>query len=313
MPPKRKRRLNKPTRTQSFIFVVLLALTAAAGYLLAPTHTPSPQATLIYQPSKTQKNLIPLTPSPSPVITEYPHTPEPETTPLPPKTLTKTPQKEVKLAIVIDDMGNDVPQTKEAMVLLPKSVTFAFLPYPPATPALAAESKATGHTILVHMPSEPLGEDAYPGPNTLKAEDDADTLRSKIAINLAPLANLAVGVNNHMGSKFTQSESGMRTLLEELDKKGYFFLDSLTINPTATKKAGKGLSLPLLTRNIFLDHVPTEEEVSKQLARAISYAEAHGTAIAIGHPHPATLTILSREILNLPAHVKLVPLTALLP
>lgn len=222
------------------------------------------------------------------------------------------------LAIVIDDMGVDEPLTRQAMEQLPSTVTFAFLPYGRNSRQLAATAHSNGHEILIHMPMEALprpngSPTPLAGPRALLVEDDATTRETNLASNLAALESVAVGVNNHMGSRFTQWEEGMRNVLATLDEEGLLFLDSVTTAHTATTDAAKSLpklSIPLLRRDVFLDDGPTPEEVEHELARAIAMAKKNGHAIAIGHPHPATLAVLAERLPALEqVSLTLVPLT----
>jgi polysaccharide deacetylase 2 family uncharacterized protein YibQ len=47
---------------------------------------------------------------------------------------------------------------------------------------------------------------------------------------------------------------------------------------------------------VFLDDVATEPAVERSLAVLASRARREGFAVAIGHPHPATLAVLEREL-----------------
>src|SRR5262249_21315149 len=69
------------------------------------------------------------------------------------------------IAIVMDDLGEDLAGTDRAMSL-PKEVALSFLPYAEATPFLAQEAEAKGHDVLAHVPMEALSR-TDPGPMTL--------------------------------------------------------------------------------------------------------------------------------------------------
>ncbi len=60
--------------------------------------------------------------------------------------------------------------------------------------------------------------------------------------------------------------------------------------------------VPAASRNVFLDDVPTRDAVRRQLALAVRRARQQGFAIAIGHPHPATLQALAESLPQLEAH-----------
>ena len=68
---------------------------------------------------------------------------------------------------------------------------------------------------------------------------------------------------------------------------------------------------PLVSRDVFLDNEMTAAGVEKELAHVEAVARANGLAIAIGHPHDATLAALARWLPSLEAKgFQLVPLSA---
>jgi uncharacterized protein len=50
--------------------------------------------------------------------------------------------------------------------------------------------------------------------------------------------------------------------------------------------------VPHSARDVFLDDDQTPAAIAKELARAEQVARQHGSAIAIGHPHDATIAVL---------------------
>ncbi len=65
----------------------------------------------------------------------------------------------------------------------------------------------------------------------------------------------------------------------------------------AAERAG----VPAASRKVFLDDTPTREAVLAQLDLAARDAARDGSAIAIGHPHPATIAALAEEAPRLEA------------
>ncbi|MNT62426.1 Divergent polysaccharide deacetylase [compost metagenome] len=59
--------------------------------------------------------------------------------------------------------------------------------------------------------------------------------------------------------------------------------------------------LASLSRDVFLDDDPSEEAVARQLQLGIALARRQGSAVLIGHPRPATLAVLEREVPKLKA------------
>ena len=113
------------------------------------------------------------------------------------------------------------------------------------------------------------------------------------------LANVpgAVGVNNHQGSEATSNPRLMRELMPVLRDHHLFYIDSRTTAATVAYQTAQSSRVPSAFRNVpFLDDVEQVEAVRKQLELALRGAREKGEAVAIGHPHPATLQAL-REVL----------------
>jgi len=194
------------------------------------------------------------------------------------------------IAIVIDDMGIDDARSR-AVIDLPAPLTTSFLPYGGHSAELVPLAHAGGHEILVHLPMQPLSDSANPGPHALKVTMSAAEIDRQLDWNLGRFGGY-VGVNNHMGSAFTENAAGMREVLSQLDRRGLLFLDSRTIGGTATDAASRGLDLPVLQRDVFLDNVQEERAIWLQLKELEGVARRQGYAIAIGHPHDATIRAL---------------------
>ncbi len=221
-----------------------------------------------------------------------------------------------RMALVIDDMGMEPTLSARAMEILPAATTLAFMAEAPATVSLATRAKAAGHSILVHLPMEPqphAGGTPPLGPLGVTVAMDSATLVQQTRANLAPLAGIAEGVNNHMGSRFTQNAAALREVLQVLAAQNLYFLDSRTAAPTATRTAAAGLGLGLAARDVFLDHTATEAAIRAELLRAVKLAQKRGISgapvVVIGHPLPATLQVLAADLaLVQAAGITLVPL-----
>ena len=190
------------------------------------------------------------------------------------------------IAIVIDDIGIDQRQSKQA-TQLHGVYTLSFLTYGENLPMLVQTAIHNGHEIFLHQGAEPVAK-LDPGPDALKVGMDAVTIRQIINTSLQKLP-MAVGLNNHMGSKFTQWENGMDILIEETYNKDMIFLDSFT------HKASQGLYLaqeknyPAVARDVFIDGKKDLAWIEQQLELTRKIALRDGFAVAIAHPYPQTL------------------------
>lgn len=194
-----------------------------------------------------------------------------------------------KIAIVIDDLGNDTSAARAA-IALPKAISLSFLPYPDATPMLAREAARVGHAILAHVPMEPEGdEDAGPMALRVGLPDDEITRRLDWALARVPGYS---GINNHMGSKFTADRDALAPVMRDIAARGVFFLDSRTTANTKVVDAAKAFGVAAASRDVFLDDGDTQASIEEALQLTEARARKKGVAIAIGHPRPATLEVL---------------------
>jgi polysaccharide deacetylase 2 family uncharacterized protein YibQ len=214
------------------------------------------------------------------------------------------------IAVVIDDLGLNRPATR-ATIALPGPLNLAFLAYAEELSAQAEAGRRAGHETLLHTPMEPIG-DEDPGPNALMADLPAAENLRRLSEALAKVPGI-VGINNHMGSRFTASESALRPVLAELKHRGLLFLDSRTSGGSVGDRLAGQLGLPHVARDVFLDHdvEAGQAYVEDRLAEVEAIARSHGAAVAIGHPHEGTLAALRAWLPALEARgFQLVPISA---
>jgi len=197
------------------------------------------------------------------------------------------------VAIVIDDMGLDRRNSARAAAMA-GPLTLSFMAYAPDLAEQAAAARRAGHELMLHMPMEPIdARRNNPGPNALLVAQDEAEWRRRLAWSLDRFDGY-VGVNNHMGSRFTQDPRGMSVVMSELQKRGVFWLDSHTGPRSAGPGQAANFGMAFSGRDVFLDDERDAGGVAGQLAVLERIAQANGDAIAIGHPHSATLDALAR-------------------
>ena len=201
------------------------------------------------------------------------------------------------IAIVIDDLGLNESNT-EAAIALPSYVTLSFLPYARSLDVHTSLARAAGHELLVHIPMEPMNPVFDPGPNALLTSHEESEIVKRLQWHLAQFDGY-VGVNNHMGSRFTAWTVGMRAVMGELKRRDLFFLDSRTTAATVGTPVAHEIGVPYLYRNVFLDNNLTPDAIAQQLRLTEEIAKNNGFAVAIGHPKKATLNALKKWLPSL--------------
>lgn len=215
-----------------------------------------------------------------------------------------------RIAVVIDDMGVD-RRTSELIAALPGPLTLSYLPYGRNLDTQTAAARARGHELLLHLPMEPEGAQADPGPQALSLSQTEAERQRRLAANLSRF-DAYVGVNNHMGSRFTADAAAMAPVLAELKTRGLLFLDSRTTSRSAGARLAREMGVVHAERDIFIDNERDPVAIRRQLMAAEARARRNGAAIVIGHPHPETVESLARWLDELEGRgFALVPLTAL--
>jgi len=200
-----------------------------------------------------------------------------------------------RVAIVIDDVGFEAGPALE-LSRLGLHLTFAILPHQRYTRSLAASLHAAGHEVILHLPMEPLAYPALrPGEGAVSEAMSPTDIALAVARDLDEVPE-AVGVNNHMGSRATADPRVMRAVLEVVQRRGLYFLDSRTTRETVGFEMAQTMGIPALERTIFLDDRREASYIEGQVRGLLRKAREEGTAVAIGHPDPVTVEVLKRSV-----------------
>lgn len=217
-----------------------------------------------------------------------------------------------KVAVVIDDIGENLSILK-GLVRLDFPVTLAVWPNATHTRAAVEIILQKRRDLIIHFPMEPRGYPRYnPGNDALFAKMSDDEIQHQIAASVAKIPE-AIGVNNHMGSRFTELDHQMKVALSAFKQHGLFFLDSLTSGKSIARSASQKADIPFYERDIFIDNVKDVNAIIHQLKKAENVARKRGFAIAIGHPYRETLSALKQWGGGKNISVQLVPLSSLTP
>ncbi len=200
------------------------------------------------------------------------------------------------IAIILDDIGYQSTSHLKSVLDLNFPITFAILPHLPYSRSNAISLRQRQFEVMLHMPMEP---DDYPrnnpGEGAILAVQNEPTIRAKLeqALNNVPFVT---GVNNHMGSKITANRTLMRPVLDEVRKRGLFYIDSRTKSDTIAYRLAKSMGLRAAKRDVFLDAEESYDFAIRQLAEARRVARRQGYAIVIGHPYRSSLRALAEEL-----------------
>jgi polysaccharide deacetylase 2 family uncharacterized protein YibQ len=203
------------------------------------------------------------------------------------------PASHARLAIIIDDLGND-REAAEKLFQLPFPLTVSVLPHLQHSAEISEEASRRGYQVMLHIPIE--------APTGAKSEN----IELRPGMGSEQVTNLvqqmletvpqAEGANNHQGSVGTSDAALMDEIMPALRERDLYFVDSRTTAATVAFTAARRAHVRTASRDVFLDDDENVTAIHHQLELAVQDAKVHGSAIAIGHPHPTTLQALSEDL-----------------
>ncbi len=215
-----------------------------------------------------------------------------------------------KLAIIVDDLGYN-SDTNFLFFKLNIPLSLSILPYGPVTRSIVQKANKDGVQLLLHLPMEAKNCSAAKlGPGGLYLSMDANKIRRVLDQDLRQIIGVC-GVNNHMGSSFTENREKMLVVLNELKKRNLFFVDSRTTKETVALELARDIGLPAARRRVFLDNNLDSKSLNIQMERFLNMARHRGVAIGICHPYKETYLLLKRYQSKIKSEFQIVPVSEL--
>lgn len=332
--PRQNRRKQSQGGGQTYAALAILAVVilVVVGYLLLK---PSRQSSRpVSPPPVARKTPRPRAPRPAPSADMSETTPEqpavsPRTAdtppPLKPESPTEPPPVGEKLplplpgpagtgrlAIIIDDMGAGMGEAR-SLAAIGVPLTFAIIPGLRNCREVASFAAGNGIETMIHIPMQSKGwpRQRLESNGLLVSMEDAE-IRERMEGFTRDVPR-AVGANNHMGSEFTEHERQMTSVLEVLKQRGLFFVDSVTTPRSMGQRLARQMGVRSGRRSVFLDNEQNSSYITGQLNQAARQARKNGSAIAICHPHAATISTLAAVLPGLKQQgITLVPASRLM-
>lgn len=211
------------------------------------------------------------------------------------------------IAVVIDDMGVSPKRTAD-IISLNAPLTSSFLTYAKHLPKQVTAARKSGHEIMLHVPMQAKSnKDA--APDVLTVAMSPKEITERLEEMLSKFEGI-MGINNHMGSLFTEDSERLGTVMQVLNKRGLFFLDSKTSAKSVGRQEAAKHGVVYAHRHVFLDNENNVDYIIKQLQLTERIAKRNGYAVAIGHPKSGTYEALKQWLPELEKKgIKLVPMS----
>ena len=203
---------------------------------------------------------------------------------------------EFVIAVIIDDMGINHRRTAD-ISSLNAPLTSSFLTYGTGLAKQVKKASQAGHEIMIHVPMEPKSK-ANLAPDTLTTQMSEADIKSELGKMLSKFKNVR-GINNHMGSEFTEDKQRMNYVMDVLKEHNMFFVDSKTSAKSVGRSVAKDKRVAYAHRHVFLDNENKVDYINRQLRAAERIARKNGYAVAIGHPKSATFKALKEWLPSL--------------
>src|SRR5882724_7180642 len=178
-----------------------------------------------------------------------------------------------KLAIIIDDLGND-REAAEKLFQLPYPLTISVLPHLQGSSEISEEASRRGYQVMLHIPIEAPADakseaiELHPGM--------APEQVTRVVQQMLETVPQAQGANNHQGSVGTSDAALMNSIMAALHDRDLFFVDSRTSTATVAYAAAKRAHVPSASRDVFLDDTEDVSAIHHQLELAAQDARLHG-------------------------------------
>lgn len=215
-----------------------------------------------------------------------------------------------RIAIVIDDMGADMRFARN-LSNLNMPLTISIIPTLERAKQVAALSQETGMEVMIHHPMQPVSSAIRLDPTALRVGMQEHEIRARIRESIKRIPQ-AQGLNNHMGSRFSQDSRLTAVLADELSRHRFYLLDSVTHPKSVLAKQAQLHGLQWQRRDFFLDYEANVSTILNQLKKAEETALRVGNSVVIGHPYPETLAALRLWKKDRPKNIHVVHLNTIL-
>ena len=201
-----------------------------------------------------------------------------------------------KIALIFDDLGESVKDLKE-IYSFKIPLTVSIIPELKFSKNIAYIAQRCNFSILIHLPLEPKDSEKY---KTDKYTFISSSLsKRKIEALLRRYLNyvrIAIGVNNHMGSKATEDPWLMRIVLKDLKQRNLIFIDSRTSVNSCAFDLAKKMGVKAAYNEGFLDSFDDKEKIREKIYELVKEARKKEAIIVIAHPRKSTFEVLREEL-----------------
>jgi hypothetical protein len=211
------------------------------------------------------------------------------------------PETRARLALLIEDVDPHLDGLLSSYLGLSAPISFGVLPQQGARRHCEAIA-ASGGEVLLYLPMEGRTLSAAGGPDPAVLVDmRPEQVRRRVSENLDEVVG-AAGVVNYQGQLATQDPAVMRAVMQEVQRRGLFFVDAATTEHSAAQSAAVEVGAQCLEETVRLDAGGlSAEDLRNRLEEAAQQALHRGSSVAMGRMTPELLEVLRAELPRLRA------------
>lgn len=232
------------------------------------------------------------------ILEEIKETPQPPKETLPPKKIKPEvrPLEKIstkhRLAIILDDSGQNL-DLADRVVKMKYPIALSVLPYTKHDRETVNLAKSMNKDVFLHLPMEPKSyPDTEPGKGAILLNMPSSLIEATINEDFNRLGDVD-GVNNHMGSAFTENKEKMTEALLAISKRTSIFIDSHTTPGSVAFETCKGIdTLKCGINKKFIDNSADPEYIKNKIYEA-ARSLSNGDVIIIGHLRNSTVQVLN--------------------
>ena len=195
------------------------------------------------------------------------------------------------IAIVIDDLGDDVGAARRA-IALPGAGEPGISSVPGRNAGAGARGRAGGASGAGAC-ADGARRPCRSGPHGADAGIAGAGDRAPARLGSCRVCRDIPASTTIWAAASPSSRTALVPVIERLADRHVFFLDSRTTPQSQVVTLSRALGVASAARDVFLDDVETARPSSGRSRETESIARHEGVAIAIGHPHAVTLDALA--------------------
>lgn len=203
--------------------------------------------------------------------------------------------RQVKAAIIIDDVGIRPIENIRRLCNQGQTVTLSILPFQQYTAQAVAFAARNDIPYILHMPMEQKSYSEIPGKSSILITDSEAAVSEKLARAFKSVRG-AQGLNNHLGSKATEDVQVMEAVMNFLKSNEYFFIDSKTSLESTGIMVSQRVGVKSAEMTGYIDSEGNWDDIENRLLALANKAFENGPVIIFGHDRQTTISVLEKTI-----------------